>query len=323
MLTNQALNKHPQETLIMNHNSRLLTLSLILLSFFTLSSNSLAQNPIPNPGFEEWSGGEPIGWNTINQSVLGTSFICATRDQTNPQSGTSCLRLETVTHNIFLVGPVTMPGIVSLGEITLDILNQTGTVEGGVPIDTQPNMLHGWFRYQPSAGDSCIMGIGFTKWNGASRDTLAYSYTVIGGQNPNWQEFSVPIEYLIWEVPDTMNIMFFSSNILNGDPISGSKLWIDNLTLEYGPVSVSNIALKDEPTLRYRPDGTPVILMNSKDVKTEISIYSADGSFVNKQMPNHGQYEFSLETRNLKPGLYLARVQHDNGHFSTLKFIRF
>ena len=29
----------------------------------------LAQNPVPNPGFENWTAGDPVGWNTNN--VLG------------------------------------------------------------------------------------------------------------------------------------------------------------------------------------------------------------------------------------------------------------
>jgi hypothetical protein len=295
-------------------------LAILLISLTGLQAIE-AQNPIPNPGFEDWSGGEPTGWNTINQSVFGTNFICVTRDQTNPQSGTSCAKIQTVTHNIILVGPVTMPGILSLGEITLDILNQTGTVTGGVPIDTRPNMLSGWFRYLPSAGDSCIMGIGLSRWNGTGRDTLAYSYTTIGGQHTTWQQFSVPIEYVIWEMPDTMNIMFFSSNLLNGSPVTGSTLWVDNLTLEYGPVSANSIGIKRDPVLRLNNDGRSIVLMNADNI-TEAGIFSLNGSCVLKMKPEPGQSEINLDISPLRAGIYIVRVINYDGLSTSLKFNR-
>lgn len=301
-------------------------LSILLSGFVAIvvlaAEPVYSQNPIPNPGFEEWSGGEPVGWNTINQSILGTSFICVTRDQTNPQSGTSCARIETITHNIILVGPVTMPGILSLGEITIDIINQTGTVSGGVPVDNWPVVLKGWFRYEPAAGDSCILGIGLSKWNGSGRDTLATSYKVIGGQNPDWQQFEVPIDYLIWEMPDTMNVMLFSSNLLNGSPVTGSKLWIDSLYVEYGQVSVPHRDAKTDLTLNYDNEGNPVILQNEPVFIQEIEIYNLNGACAGRIRKPGSNHEIHLNTAGLSRGLYLVRVLFQNGSFTTLKFIR-
>jgi hypothetical protein len=180
-----------------------------------------------------------------------------------------------------------MPGILSLGEITLDILNQTGTVTGGVPIDTRPNMLNGWFRYQPSATDSCIMGIGLSRWNGTGRDTLAYAYKTIGGQHATWEQFSIPIEYLIWEMPDTMNIMFFSSNLLTGSPVTGSTL----------------------------------VLLNA-DNTAEASIFSLNGSCVRTVKPDPGQSEINLDISTLRTGIYIVRVINYDGLSTSLKFSR-
>jgi len=298
-------------------------LAAFALNYLLLTQHVFAQNPIPNPDFEDWSGGEPTGWNTINQSVFGTSFVCVTRDLSNPQHGTSCAKIETVTHNIFLVGPVTMPGILSLGEITLDVINQTGTVSGGVPITTQPNQLRGWFRYLPSNGDSCILGIGLSRWNGVGRDTLALAYKVIGGQTPDWTEFSVPIEYLIWTMPDTMNIMFFSSNLLNGSPVSGSELWIDNLMLEYGPVAVQNAGMNEAPSIRYSTDGFPIITLNNGAVTSEISVFNLNGILVKNFPTSPGLREIILNTSDLASGIYLARFKNKTGSPVSLKFVRY
>lgn len=300
--------------------------AICLMSFWMLALLSLphtltAQNPIPNPDFEEWSGGEPVGWNTINQTVFGTSFVCVTREQSNPQSGSYCAKIQTVTENIFLVGPVTMPGIVSLGEITLDILNQTGTVNGGVPIDTRPNQLNGWFRYQPGSGDSCIIGIGLSRWNGTGRDTLAYAYQTIGGQTTTWTPFSLPIEYLIWEMPDTMNIMFFSSNLLTGSPVTGSTLWVDKLTMAYGPVKVSSPGTPANFRVIAEQGGRNLRINNPAGLAAELQVYGLNGSCILKTGIREGELAQSIGLPDLPDGIYLARFLLNDGQQSVIKFL--
>lgn len=299
--------------------------ALCLLSFWMLNlllpHHLVAQNPIPNPDFEEWSGGEPVGWNTINQTVFGTSFVCVTREQSNPQSGSYCAKIQTVTENIFLVGPVTMPGIVSLGEITLDILNQTGTVNGGVPIDSRPNQLNGWFRYQPGSGDSCIIGIGLSRWNGTGRDTLAYAYQTIGGQTTTWTPFSLPIEYLIWEMPDTMNIMFFSSNLLTGSPVTGSTFWVDNLTMAYGPVKVSCPGTPANFRVIAEQGGRNLRINNPAGLAAELQVYGLNGSCILKTGIREGELAQSIGLPDLPDGIYLARFLLNDGQQSVIKFL--
>lgn len=297
-----------------------LLLSLWMLSLLSFPYKLSAQNPIPNPDFEEWSGGEPVGWNTINQTVFGTSFVCVTREQNNPQSGSYCAKIQTVTENIFLVGPVTMPGIVSLGEITLDIINQTGTVNGGVPIDNRPNQLNGWFRYQPGSGDSCIIGIGLSRWNGTGRDTLAYAYQTIGGQTSTWTPFSLPIEYLIWEMPDTMNIMFFSSNLLTGSPVTGSTLWVDNLEMAYGPVQVSNPGAPDNFRVFAESGGRKLRIYNPEGQTAELQVYALNGSCILKTWIREGEAAQTIGLPELPDGIYVARFVLNNGQQSVIKF---
>lgn len=303
---------------------------VITISYFSLFAFSLltvvfsreikAQNPIPNPGFEEWSNNVPIGWNSLNQNILGTDFVTVTRDQTNPQSGTSCVKVQTVMHNIFIVGPVTLPGILSLGEITLDILNQTGSVEGGVPIDTRPQMLTGWLRNQPAAGDASIIGIGLFRWNGNSRDTLALGYNIFSDPIPDWQQFNIPIDYMMWEMPDTMNIMFFSSSLISGNIVNGSTIWVDDLSLEYGPVSISNISADYTPSIRQSSDSDFITLTGLESNVAEISIFNLSGCCVMNLKPTPGQSEIGINASGLKSGLYILRIENKDGTFKSLKY---
>ena len=291
---------------------------LLTISFSTITR---AQNQIPNPDFEEWTDGEPNGWNSINQNILGTDFICVSRDETNAQSGTSSIRIETITEDVFVVGPVTLPGIVSLGEIVLDVLNQTGTVEGGVPINTQPQILNGYFRYQPAEGDVCLMGIGLFKWNGSSRDTIGFAYGIFSDTVNEWQAFALPIEYLMWEVPDTMNIMFFSSNILNSTIISGSKLWIDNLSLTYGPVAVQNAWPSEKPEITFHNTHTSLTASNLPNGNGTFSVISLDGSVVRLENKSALSGRAEIKIGDMPAGIYIARYIAADGTQKTAKFM--
>lgn len=298
---------------------------LILVLIFCISASTeevLWAQEIPNPGFENWSGGEPDGWNTINQTFLGTTFTPVTREQSNPHGGSYSAKLETITHNIFIVGPVTMPGVLSLGEITLDILNQTGTVEGGVPVSGAPVVLRGWFRYLPSANDSCIMGIGLSRWNGTSRDTLAYAYLTIGGQNPDWQEFLLPIEYLLPEQPDTMNIMFFSSNLLTGSPVTGSKLWVDDLWLEYGTVSVNDVGLNAALRVYAANGGEQLEVRCPDDEGGILQLISMNGTLLEQKLLPPGNSPVMIDIYSLKPAMYIVRLINARGSVHGVKFIK-
>ncbi|MDY0344320.1 MAG: PCMD domain-containing protein [Lentimicrobium sp.] len=293
----------------------------LLLSLSTFNPMLIkAQNPIPNPGFENWTGGEPDDWNTINQEVFGTTFTAVTRDQTSMHSGTSSVKLETITQSIFLIGPVTVPGMITLGEIIIDLVNFTGTVEGGIPVTGTPQKLRGWYRYLPQTGDSCIMGIGLSRWNGTSRDTIAYSYLSIGGQHNDWEEFSVPVVYEITAEPDSMNVVFFSSNLLNGEPVSGSKLWVDDLWIDYETVSVQMAGLSRD--FYIQPSGEVVYVFTNAPMGGEIQVFNLSGSLVYQTRINAGMGQQKLSLPRLPSGLYIAQLTTSGGVRKAAKFIQ-
>lgn len=291
----------------------------LLLSIALIAPMPLkAQNPIPNPGFENWTAGEPDDWNTINQNVFGTNFIAVTRDQTSKHSGTSSVKLETITETIFLIGPVTVPGMITLGEIIIDLVNVTGTVEGGIPISGLPQKLRGWYRYLPGTGDSCIMGIGLSKWNGTSRDTIAYSYLTVGGQQDEWLEFSLPVEYEIAVEPDTMNVVFFSSNLLTGAPVSGSKLWVDDLWIDYETVSIQLADVSRDFYIQAAGDGV-FVFVNAPKGGT-LQVFNLNGSLVYQQSLMPGTSQIPLPA--LSSGMYITSFSGIDGKQQAAKFIQ-
>lgn len=294
---------------------------ILLFIAFTFSSTIFAQNQIPNNDFESWTSGEPTNWDTSNENILGTDFVTVTRDQSNPYSGTASAKVATVTQNIFLVGPVTMPGILTLGDVVIDIMNQTGTVVGGVPVTGQPRFLKGYYKYQPGAGDSCYMGIGLTRWNGNSRDTLAYAYKPFGSAVTTWTEFSVPIDYVSWAEPDSMNIMFVSSNLMFGSPVTGSTLWVDSLWLEYSGVAVKDIGLDKSLFVSTANDGRTLVVNVKQGIARNIEVFALSGSLISS-ITGAFSNSIPININNLKKGVYIVRVTFTNGTTKAVKFSR-
>lgn len=297
-------------------------LLIYLLLAFSIQSNYLiGQNQIPNHDFETWTGGEPENWDSSNENILGVDFVTVTREQTNPYSGTSSAKITTVTQNIIFVGPVTMPGILTLGDVVIDVLNATGTVTGGVPVSGLPKFLYGYYKYQPQGGDSCYIGIGLSKWNGTSRDTLAYSYLPIGTPTTNWTQFTLPIQYTVWQEPDSMNIMLLSSNLLFGNPVGGSTLWVDSLWLEYSGVAVQDIGLNKELFVSAINDGNTLIVNTRGKITDEIEIYSIAGNKVSS-LKGISSDKFEVNIAYLQRGTYIIRAVFPDRKTHAVKFTK-
>ena len=305
----------------MHKNYRVkLSLLAFLVSALFISPLVKAQNPIPNPGFENWTGGEPNDWSTINRNLLGTTFTAVTIDNDNPQQGNASIKLETITKDVFLFGPVTVPGLITLGEIILDIENQTASVDGGVPVSGKPESLNGWFRYSPAAGDLCIMGIGLTRWNGTSRDTLSYDYLSLGSQ-PDWQTFTLPVNYLIQAQPDTMNILFLSSNALSGVILEGSKLWLDNLWIEFDVTSVNQP--KDQSEIRIVAlESGRFLGVSGASSPGEIQVFNLNGAMVFRaRMSSVARESQTVGLPALSAGVYVARYISEAGEVKAQKIL--
>ena len=116
---------------------RKLTTIIILL---TLSLAGLAQG-IPNGSFETWSAGEPVDWNTSNQNIVGFNFITVQKETANPQLGSASARLTVVTNTIPFVGTFSLPGVLTLGVLNIDLIQQTASVTGGYPFTGMPQKI--------------------------------------------------------------------------------------------------------------------------------------------------------------------------------------
>jgi hypothetical protein len=207
----------------------------LLLAFSSiLSIPAIAQTPVPNGDFETWittgSYQNPQYWDTPNAAIaialpFGTKVVTKSTDY---QSGSYSARLES---KQLTFPSMVVPGVVTLSTLTIDLFAMTFSLDGGVPINDVPTHLKGFYKYIPKGGDSCAIGIGLSKWNGTSRDSVGLGAFSTHDTVNVWTPFSAWIDYVMTSAPDTFSILAISS--ADSLPTAGTVLFVDNLYLDY------------------------------------------------------------------------------------------
>jgi hypothetical protein len=209
--------------------------TVYILCLFSLIIHLHGQTPVPNGDFETWvtigTYQNPQFWDTPNQVIaialpFGTQVVTKSTDH---ESGSFSAKLESkqLTYPSLVV-----PGVVTLGKLTINIFTRTYAINGGVPIHDKPTHLKGFYKFQPKGGDSCAIGIGFTKWNSnGTRDSVGIGAFSTHDTINVWTPFSAWINYVMNEQPDTFNILAISSAVYS--PTAGTVLYVDNISLDY------------------------------------------------------------------------------------------
>ncbi|MCF8372980.1 MAG: PCMD domain-containing protein [Bacteroidales bacterium] len=221
----------------MKKKSTFLKLFLII-SIPILSGHLYAQTLIPNSGFEDWDTGisydNPTYWESPNAIIasLGVSNFIAFEDNDSLYSGDASVRLESKNITIFTT-TVSVPGIVTLGDISVNLITTEVSIDGGTPFTGTPDKLVGHYNYSPSGSDNCYIEIVLLDYNtitGTTIDTIGAGMFIGSSSTAGWESFEVPITYFDTAAPNYMNITILGSNPNNIQ--IGSKLWIDDLSLE-------------------------------------------------------------------------------------------
>ncbi len=283
---------------------------VFLLTFCLLCYQPITAQDIPNASFETWSGGEPVNWHTTNQPF----FTTVTRDGANPQDGSYSAQLKVVTTTIPFVGTYSMPGVLSTANLEADIINMSFNIWGGYPFTGMPNRLAGYLKYQPVNNDTCYFGWALSKWQNGARDTIGLGYAYKGGTINDWTYFEIPIEYHIWENPDTMNILFLNTNLADGQTHTNTKMWVDNLSFIYGPVGIDGITFPDDIRIYANGETRRLIIETSysNPLKLTLRLFSINGALLMEANRNMSQSTEYIDVSNYKTGTYILQVSDGN-----------
>ena len=265
---------------------------------------------VPNGSFETWGSGEPDSWNTSNTNILGLDFTPVTKDLTSPEDGTASAKLTVVTKTIPFVGAITIQAALTLGTLNIDPIAQTATLTGGYPFTAMPQKLTGYFKYQPVNNDTCYFGWGLTKWHNGGRDTIGYVAKDTMGTINAWTYFELPLEYTIWEAPDTMNILFVNSNPSDGLTHTNTKMWVDNLSFVYGVVSIQGVTFAKGLSLYAERDARQLVLSSTfeKQENLDIGLFNMAGNEMRHWKRSMQTSTEHLDVGGLVPGTYLIRI---------------
>lgn len=290
--------------------------------FFLIFGRLGFTQSIPNGDFENWVNhshyDDPQYWDTPNLEVCTFPFYTAVVSKsTDHYSGSLSAKLESKT--IPIIG-VTVPGVVTLGTLTIDLLGGTYTITGGVPITTPPTHVMGFYKFIPKGGDSCVIGVGLTQWKNGIRDSVGVGWFSTHDTVSTWSPFSAWINLDSLAIPDTMNIIALSS--ATETPTDGTTLYIDGLYLDY-TVGMNNenpsagINIYQDRELRE----LDLFFDYSETQATFIQLFNMTGQKV-MEVPakNIKKERIAFNYSNLPGGVYILEVIHNNKKFCR-KFI--
>lgn len=267
--------------------------------------SSMAQ--IPNAGFELWSnqGGytDPDGWITYNDVMTPQGYF------TTVEPGT--------------------PGAVGVfyALVQSRALSSGGTIQGwmsaapaghggpaGFACSTRPAELTGQWQYGIQPNDTAVVMVMLTR-SGSGGELIATGQLEVTGEANSWTTFTVPLNYLSNDIPDTAYIQFAASKSF-ASPIAGSFLKVDALLF----AGIAGIA---EPGAMhglhvYPSPATGMLHIRADASMHQVEVLDLTGRSLMERPAGTGLEV--LDVSSLRTGHYLVRISWGDGSKSATGF---
>lgn len=211
-------------------------LSSITILVFTLTSS--AQDLM----FENWTNipfsstvADPNGWASLNTLTLVGTSQSVYKETLAPGEGLISAKIQTVkVTGAAIPNPYTAGNIDTAGILVMGTVNTSPPgLSYGKPLSGRPATLSFVSKYTPMAGDSAFVLVYLTKFNGATRDTIAQGKYATGATTTAYAANNITINYdpafsTVWA--DTA-LVFASSSVYNhGGAKIGSTFYIDAMS---------------------------------------------------------------------------------------------
>lgn len=271
----------------------LLSIKLFLTTLL-FASNISAQ--IPNEGFEQWSGSNPVNW--VSGNVEGFTFVTPSG---NPLSGQFAARLETKS----IMGNL-VPAVLSAGS------------DGeGFPVSQRHGQLSFYYKFSKTVSTAYLfVSVGFKK----GEDGIGAGVLAINTPADNYTPVTIPVTYINEEIPDLGVILIQVTDQNLSPAASGSYAEIDDLSFSIltdvndESAGVNDFSLEQNFPNPFNPS-TRINYQIAKDNFVTLKVYDIIGNevaaLVNNQQPA-GKYSVDFNSANLPSGVYLYRLQAGN-----------
>jgi Secretion system C-terminal sorting domain len=271
----------------------------VFVIFISLTVNLYSQ--IPNNGFEQWSGGNPVSWSSTND--LGVIAITQSSDA---HGGSSAVRGDAVDYLGNIVSPILISGLVGGHGFPISerYANLTGYYKLNVVTDENLSVVVGIYK------NGQVIGVGGSQFFNSSAYAL----------------FTVPIYYTNGQSPDSCQITLAIGN--NSGAVNlGSYFIVDDLAFEGISVDVNETdntipnefsleqnypnPFNPSTKIRYSIPSTS----SGETQKVTLKVYNMLGNevatLVNEEQ-TAGNYKISFNPSGLSSGIYLYKLQSGN-----------
>lgn len=277
-----------------------LRITHLLVFVIALRGTVVSQtNPIPNAGFEVWSGDpqKPTGWTVRNYNIPLLGKIISADSTSDKYSGNYALLLDSAA-----IPPAPLPGIPFAGN----------ALSGLFACSLKPAVLKGFYKYFPKGSDTAMVRVYFTHFNfdTGERDTIGEGVKYFRNTVENYTAFFVPLVFEEEFTPDSASISIYSSSITN--PATGSSLYIDELEFFTSMAGVESKATHSEPIVYPNPTSSFIYIgIPDPGVCYSLKIYDLFGRQLMFKSGQKGVFKEDLSF--FKNGLYLYNLIDDSG----------
>lgn len=274
---------------------------------------------LPNSDFEIWEDliSEPESWNTPNP-ITGLVLVKTVTKSEDAYSGLYAARLETKEIN-FIGNIFQVPGMLTLGEFELNLADTSYGFSGGLFLQENVSQLSGMYKYSGVDGDSAFVFIYNYKRNGEVMDTIGYGYKHLHDA-ADWTPFTVDMQLLSNQLPDTFNVVLISSG--SQSPKVGSVLLLDSLDIHI------NTGFNDSPRalrgLKFFPNPATDELhfeLAERGLNRVLYIYNTKGQMLLETPFNELDIRLSID--HLSAGVYSFRITDQNRLPGSGTFIKY
>ena len=277
---------------------------------------------MPNSGFETWTNAnKPASWDASNISVPPfVDYKVVYQESTGSHSGSNCVKMESKEYTAFGITRI-VPSFITLGKFWFTTIPQAGGYSEGIIFTTRPDSLKLFYKYSKVANDTGA--VVFESWKGVHTTLVAGDTTYITANAPSWTELKIPLGYHSALNPDSLNIVLSASHLYNANVIASlSTLWVDDISLVYGTVSINEIEFNDNFWVSYNVYSSELLVnyKTEKDVNTSIAIYSIDGKLISKTDRLFNNEIQKINISDLKNGNYILTLSTTNGILKSQKF---
>lgn len=284
--------------------------SILSIAATTLiSASALAQ--IPNPGFENWttvgSYVNPTDWGTMNNTTATFSLYTATTG-TPGSPGSSFLKLTSKTINSSVVNGIAVSGVLD---------SMTMQPKSGFAYNTRPANLTGKWQHMIYGSSQGSIQILLTRWDTGlnMQMPVASGSITLSGMAMSWANFSIPINYVDGNNPDSCIIILKASG---SNPTNNDYLWVDNLAFSGLVTGIQNQeSFLSNLTVYPNPSTESLNLDLNLKTQQQISFELIDitGKIVSSKNLGllQGKSVQTINIAGIAKGSYLVRIKGEKG----------